>query len=378
MINANELQALKLALITDHGVSTRGMSEGAIIDKAFANGIINSVKYGDYTAAQTTAPAPVAPAPVAPASNSDAANQLAALIQQLTQSSAAPLDEARVISLIQSHSAAPVVTQIDLTKVDGAQSSNVVGVAHECFERSISHLTVGNQLYFYGRSGAGKSTTAKQLAAALDVPCFIMGAILSKFEVLGSLTPSKYLPSVVRSWLESDGGLLCIDEIDASCPRALVTIMAIFDHDGELTFPDGATFKRTDNHKLIVTANTTGAGASSEYNGRARLDAATLNRFIRIEHDYSDKIEKSLAPAQVVTYAQELREVLKQKGLHGSMITPRTIKQAGAIARSNLKPRIKREMIVDTFKQGLTDEQYKSAIGAIHSGIRADLDGALV
>jgi len=110
----------------------------------------------------------------------------------------------------------------------------------------------------------------------------------------------------------------------------------------------------------------------------ARLDAATLNRFIRIEHDYSDKIEKSLAPAQVVTYAQELREVLKQKGLHGSMITPRTIKQAGAIVRSKLSADSKREMIVDTFKQGLTDEQYKSAISEINNGIRADLDGALV
>jgi len=373
-MNNSTLQALKTALMTQYSRPTRGMSTTEVLNLAYNSDLITKEQFFDYnnamapeTTIEPTTIEPTAPTieptkEVKPMTDKTDAELLSELLLKMSSGKSAPLDEKRVLELINQHSKAPTVVEVALTKASGAVSSNVVGVTHECYTNALNHISVGNDLYFYGRTGAGKSTTATQIAKGLDLPIFTMGAILSKFEVLGALLPSGYVASIVRKWLDSDGGILCIDEIDASCPRALVTIMAIFDLAGELTFPDGETKKRTDNHRVIVTANTTGAGASSDYNGRARLDKATLNRFIRIEHDYSANIENSLASEPIVNYMRTLRQVITNKGIHGSDITPRTIKQAGKIASSNLPVDAKLAMIADTVKQGMTPGEYSSVL----------------
>ena len=351
----SQIAALKLALMTEHRVGTRGLSDAQIYELAIQHGL-------------STAPtAPTAPQTkkddtmTTPAINSQQAALLAQLLATM-QPQSAQVDEKRIIELINEHSP---IKRIEVKALSGKRTQ-LDQVAHACFERSLNHLSLGKQLFFYGRSGAGKSTTAKLLAQALDTPIYIQGAIIAKFETLGSLTASGYNKSTIRKWLENpDGGLLCIDEIDGSCPRALVTIMSIFDPDGELSFPDGETFKRTEKHLLVVTANTTGAGASSSYVGRCRLDAATLNRFTRIEHDYDADIENSLADKRTVDYCRKFRDVVSKKGLDGSLVTPRTIISVGKTMTSDLPTADKMAMLMDDTKQGLTDSEFKAVIAVV-------------
>ena len=382
-ISKSEVAAIKLSLMTEHNTATRGLTDEAIVKLAGSKGAITPEQQSQYLGAPRAKPEPEMwideleevmqaaqetkakrtptktpeQAPMAqPTASATQADLLAQLMQTMTP--AAPtFDEARIIELINEHSP---VKRIEVKTPSGSKVE-IEQQTHACFERSLQHLQLGNQIFFYGRSGAGKSTTATHLAKALDTKCYIQGAILAKFEALGSLTATGYNKSTIRNWLENaDGGLLCIDELDASCPRALVTLMSIFDDNGELTFPDGETFKRTNKHFLIVTANTTGAGASAQYMGRTRLDKATLNRFVMIEHDYDEQIENTLADKKTATYCRRFRDACSKKGFDGALITPRTIKQAGKVSAAKMSHQDKANMIQDILRQGLTVNEYGS------------------
>lgn len=409
-ISKSELAAIKLSLMTEHSTGTRGLTDEAIVSLAARKGVISEAQITAYMDAQHTTEQqrhidtfnagiaaserreqqqeaqPMKPrmttakttqddtmntlAPTQP--NADAMQQMTALMSQMFAQSSGGMTEHAVIELINKH--APV-KRIEVATTSGATVA-IDGVLHECFERALNILSVGNDLYFYGRSGAGKSHTSRQLAKALDVPFFSQGSILAKFEALGSLTANGYNKSVIRQWLESDGGLLCIDEIDGSCPRALVTIMSIFDENGRLTFPDGETLERTEKHRIVLTANTVGAGANAQYNGRARLDKATLNRFVYIEHDYSKQVEDSIADKVIVQFGRALRKEVEKKGLDGALITPRTFKQAQKVYASNLDIAMKKDLMHDCFRQALTAEQYSSVLKNIAPELKTFKRGA--
>lgn len=293
------------------------------------------------------------------------AELLAQLMATMAPRETAATTEARIIELINEHS--PIKT-VEVKNVEKKEAKNV-GLAHKCFETALKYVSCGLDLFFYGETGAGKSTTARMIADALEMPFFSMGALLTKFETLGSNTPNDgYLPSVIYKWLDNkDGGLLCIDEIDASCPRALTTIMAIFDYDGEVTFPNSKTLKRTDKHIIVITGNTVGAGANQRYNGRVKLDDAFLSRFIRVEHGYDEGIENGLGGKLIADYARKFRSVVEKKQLSGAIIAPRTIKQAASIYNTDLTSKEKRTMLKNVFKQGLTDKDYQVVTNEIGS-----------
>ena len=363
-ITKSELSVLKLELMTSHGAGTRGLSDTAILQLARDKGVIDNEYYSkvvnDSKEEQpqpkraVKKPAKKEEQPAQP--NDNALAQMQQLMAQMFSKQGGMTQE-QVIELINEHSPRTTFS----VRINDFEPLELESVVHECFEKALNHLAIGNQLYFHGGSGSGKSTTAKLLAQSLECECYIQGAILAKFEALGSLTATGYNKSVIRQWLENpEGGLLCIDEIDASCPRALVTLMSIFDLDGELTFPDGETFKRTPDHLLIVTANTVGTGASAKYVGRTRLDRATLNRFVQIEHGYSERIENTLADEHTVKYCRKFRTQVENRGLEGALITPRTILQAGKVAASKLGQGTKANMVYDILKQGLTDSEFNS------------------
>jgi hypothetical protein len=108
-----------------------------------------------------------------------------------------------------------------------------------------------------------------------------------------------------------------------------------------MTFPNGETVKASDDFLLLAGANTRGTGATREYCGRQRLDAATLARFCMIEFPYDESLEASFLgieePQTVVDIkaggkvtAQEWLEIVRkartgvQKLQLELLITPRT------------------------------------------------------
>lgn len=90
------------------------------------------------------------------------------------------------------------------------------------------------------------------------------------------------------------GGLFFFDEVDASSPEALVTINAAVAQ-GYMAFPEHPNnLQMHKDFKVVVAGNTHGRGANLEYNGRNKLDAATLDRFMVVDWDYDKKLEDNL------------------------------------------------------------------------------------
>lgn len=367
-------------------ITTRNWDDRQIIDRAHLEGIITDQECcdmldnapADYQAAelgQALAQAQqIKPQPkneekpvtqAQPQANPELFAQMAQLFAQMMPAPQVQIDETKIIDLIKKHADKP--RELLIKQVDKQDAKNI-GITHPAFERVLRFTQHGIDCFLTGPTGSGKSTTAKKVAEALNLPFFQMGAIMSKFEALGSDNPAQgYRPSVVRKWLESEkGGLICFDEIDASNPNAPTSIMAIFDQDGELTFPDGKTFKRTPNHRIIITGNTTGFGANAEYNSRFKLDNAFLTRFVTIQHDYDPQLENHLGGKVVAEYARKFRATLEEKRLRGAIIAPRSIQYAGAIFNDDqITKSEKKAMLQDIFKQGMTDTDYKAVTDKI-------------
>lgn len=355
--------------LTVNNIDKTDMSDKAILDMAIQMGWIPATPKEPILTPdpiEITTPAPItAPQPTPP---TDTASALAAALTVAMASSAphAPtVDESRIVELIKEHQR----PQPHLITVKTVNTSITLTdeITHSIFEDCIDEISVfPNQLFLYGPSGAGKSHTAKQVTKSLDIPFFAMGAILVKYDILGSMTATSYHASTVRRWLESDTGLLCIDEIDSSCPRALVTIMSMFDDNGSITFPDNETFTRdASTHPIIVTANTTGNGGNHQYNGRAKLDAAFKARFIQLEHGFCQTLEYSFASELLVDYVIKFREELNSKGLEGSLVTPRHTKMLGERERLEPSKRQFAKSIKNVLKQGLTDTEYRSITASV-------------
>lgn len=388
----SQIAVLKIGLMKSGVAGTSRLDDRKVLDLALSYGLISERDHVTAIAEQPTVepatatprarrapvtleqptvettPTPTAtpakdPQTLTTAHATDEQAALLAKLMQTLQPTSAPLDEARIIELINEHSP---VKRVHVA-LNEQPAKPVEGITHYAFEEILAYMSCGLQLYLYGRSGAGKSHTAGQVAEALELEFFAQGSILAKFEALGSLTATGYNPSVIRNWLDSDGGLLCIDEIDASDPRALVTIMSIFDNDGQITFPDGVTCKRDPaKHFLIVTANTAGNGASAAYNGRMRLDGAIKARFVYVEHDYDEQIENSFAPQKTVDWLRRYRESVAKLGMEGSQVTPRHIKMAGLVAANkNIDRDQQRTMIENIAKQALTSTQHEAVLGGM-------------
>jgi hypothetical protein len=76
--------------------------------------------------------------------------------------------------------------------------------------------------------------------------------------------------------------------------------------DGALaSFPHGM-FKRHPDFVFIAAANTFGMGANDRYVGRNRLDAATLDRFVKLPWGYSPQLEQHII-ADTYAYDTMLR-----------------------------------------------------------------------
>jgi hypothetical protein len=86
----------------------------------------------------------------------------------------------------------------------------------------------------------------------------------------------------------------CADEIDNWLPSALLSLNAALAN-GFIATPAGMIQRHKD-FVCIACANTWGLGATSDYVGRTKLDAASLDRFQpKIEWGYDEKLERALA-----------------------------------------------------------------------------------
>jgi cobaltochelatase CobS len=149
-------------------------------------------------------------------------------------------------------------------------------------------------VWIAGPAGSGKTYAAKQAAAALGLDFGFHGSMSMPHELLGFVDAGGVYRATVFVRLFMAGGVCLLDEIDAGSDDARLAINAALAN-GLLSLPDGRIVDRHPDFVCIAAANTWGQGATADYVGRAKIDAATLSRFpVKLAWEYDAALETAM------------------------------------------------------------------------------------
>ena len=172
-----------------------------------------------------------------------------------------------------------------------------VGVVHESFKRILEAVSanISGGILLVGGAGAGKTTTCHKIADALKLPFRTISVCkqTSLSHLVGFINVSgEYISTPFREAYEK-GGVFLLDEFDAGNENVVLALNSALAN-GICEFPDKQIERHAD-FRCLASANTYGTGATLQFVGRNKLDGATLDRFVVIEHDYDTKLEYTLA-----------------------------------------------------------------------------------
>ena len=149
-------------------------------------------------------------------------------------------------------------------------------------------------IWLTGPTGSGKTSAAENAAKALSLPFGSDGSLDADYTVLGFRDANGNIISTEFIRIYAEGGIYVADEIDNWMPSALLSLNAALAN-GWMTTP-GGMIRRHKDACVIACANTWGLGATGDYVGRTRLDAASLDRFQpKIDWPYDEKLELAIA-----------------------------------------------------------------------------------
>lgn len=186
-----------------------------------------------------------------------------------------------------------LIKEIVIKRPDGVKVP--VGAQHEQFPELLQVLSCGLNVFLVGPAAAGKTRAAEEAAKALDLAFYpqSFNAQTPSSQIFGYMdAQGRYVSTVFRDAFEK-GGLWLADEIDRGNGNVLTALNAALEN-GYCSFPDGVV-KRHEKFLCVASANTWGRGADRTYVGANALDEATLDRFIQMEWNYDENLERLLA-----------------------------------------------------------------------------------
>lgn len=278
---------------------------------------------GDTDSVPAPAPADVTPAPVKPYVRGE--NPLADAIRDIV--GPVQIDTAEVTRIAREvigNYVFPVKTHV----ITGGVTKEIEGLAHERMPRVLAALSARRNVLMVGPAGTGKSHIAWQVSQVLDVPFESMSLTSQTGETkfTGFVDAGGTFHSTeIYDWAKStDGGVLCLDELDNGNPNILGWMNAVISN-RRVRFPNGETVEITPQHYLTATANTYGFGRTREYVGRNPIDAATKNRFCVTTIGIDPALETALVHAEgaasdtsekILAYVRKLRVNADAKGVN--------------------------------------------------------------
>lgn len=206
-------------------------------------------------------------------------------------------------------------TMVKVVEYDGSHRK-VDGVAHEKFETVLKFVAMDEPVMLTGPAGTGKNFLAKQVADALGLDFYFSNAVTQEYKITGYGDANGEYVKTQFFDAFTKGGLFLLDEMDASCPEALIVLNCAIAN-GYFDFPVLGRMKAHKDFRVIANANTYGTGASMEYVGRNQLDGATLNRFAVVEIGYDRRIEDGVCPDKAIAdFCREFRTICDRNGVH--------------------------------------------------------------
>lgn len=119
-----------------------------------------------------------------------------------------------------------------------------------------------------------------------------MTAGTSPGEFKGRITLDGFLPSLFED-IFTNGGVFLFDELDAG-EANLLTLLNSALANGYFVNNRGQKLTAHEHFMPMAAGNTMGLGANRKYVGRNRLDAATLDRWVKVRVEFSKELESKL------------------------------------------------------------------------------------
>ena len=298
--------------------------------------------------------------------NDKAAQALAALSSLLSpQIDDAALEKIVAKKVAQALEGTPL-QRIEVVREDQTRHK-VEGTQHPLFADLLTALSARDSagkpvcVWIAGPTGSGKTHAAEQAAKAIGAPFYFNGALGMSHELLGFVDAAgNYHTTPFRQAFEH-GGVYLFDEVDASDNSALLALNAALAN-GVAAFPNRAEpIKRHKDFRCIGAANTFGQGATAEFIGRAKIDAAFLSRFpVKLAWGYDIALEQAISGnADWAKRVQSARARAQAAGVK-IVIDPRHSMAGAALLASGMDEKRTAEL---TYLAGLTPEQIKIVEG---------------
>lgn len=186
-----------------------------------------------------------------------------------------------------------------------------------------------------GPTGSGKTHAVESCASALGLEFYSNGAISQDYQLVGFRDAAgNYHETPLRKAFGRPAVYL-FDEFDSSDNSPMLCIAAVLANSG-FHFPDEMV-PRHDDSIIIAAGNTWGNGATADFVGRNKIDAAIRSRFpVRIAWDYDEKLEIAMSgnPAWAAR-VQKARALARKAGLK-VIIDPRMTQAGAALIEAGL------------------------------------------
>lgn len=265
-------------------------------------------------------PKVVAP-PVLPDWLKGMADALLPYVQEMIQGK---VDRDEIMDMIKNHGVKREVLEIH-DKANG-QVRVIEGHQHPMFKKLLDVIDMSMHSMLIGPCASGKSTTLFRVAEATGCELFIQGPVTTKYDLLGYLDAGGiYHPTPFQQWFTSEKkAILGWEEYDANIPEAILDTNIGLEN-RVMYFPYSAkpVQMACKDSVAIANANTFGLGSTDDFVGRNRQDAAALDRWVQLQWNYDEKLERMITGNDAwCERVQTLRKNAAKKGLR-VVISPR-------------------------------------------------------
>ena len=210
------------------------------------------------------------------------------------------------------------VTKKVIITTDDNRNVRIDGVLHKKFDEVLAYITAGEPVFLVGPAGSGKNVLCSQIAKTMGLEFYFSNAVTQEYKITGFTDANGVYHESQFYKAFKYGGLFMLDELDASCPEAVIVLnCALANGYFDFPAPIGKVIAHKDFH-VISAGNTWGTGASYQYCGRNQLDGATMDRFATVYMDYDERIELASCEDddELVGFIHDFRHACDGAGLN--------------------------------------------------------------